>query len=66
MNGTVATSFGCPFEGNISEEIVLRYVDEYLSLGMNNITLADTTGMANPDQVKNLVSKVKNKLGIFL
>jgi len=63
MNGSVATSFGCPFEGNISEDKVLRYIDEYLSLGMNSITLADTTGMGNPVQVKNLVNKVKQQIG---
>ena len=63
LNGTVATSFGCPFEGNISEDKVLRYIDEYLSLGMDSITLADTTGMGNPVQVKNLVTKVKQHIG---
>src|SRR5699024_9234320 len=52
VNGSIATSFGCPFEGSISEELILRIIDDYLEMGMNSITLADTTGMANPVQVK--------------
>ncbi|WP_040978046.1 hydroxymethylglutaryl-CoA lyase [Oceanobacillus jeddahense] len=63
VNGTVATAFGCPFEGDISEDAVQQYVNTYLKMGMNSITLADTTGMANPVQVKQLVSKVKEQIG---
>lgn len=55
VNGSIATSFGCPFEGKIDEKTVFSYVEEYLKIGMNSITLADTTGMANPKQVYNLI-----------
>ncbi|MFW2022707.1 hydroxymethylglutaryl-CoA lyase [Acinetobacter baumannii] len=58
FNGTVATTFGCPFEGKISEREVFSLVEHYLKLGIHNITLADTTGMANPVQVKRIVSHV--------
>ncbi|BCO25329.1 hydroxymethylglutaryl-CoA lyase YngG [Rhodoferax lithotrophicus] len=51
VNGTIATAFGCPFEGVQDQERVLATVQAYLDLGMNSITLADTTGMANPQQV---------------
>jgi hydroxymethylglutaryl-CoA lyase len=62
LNGTVATTFGCPFEGVIDEDGVLRIVDAYLELGMQGITLADTTGMANPRQVYRLVQRVLTKV----
>ncbi len=58
LNGTVATAFGCPFEGRIDENRVLHLVDAYRELGIGGITLADTTGMANPRQVTRLVARV--------
>jgi hydroxymethylglutaryl-CoA lyase len=57
LNGSVATAFGCPFEGRQAPERVLGLVRRYLDLGVQGITLADTTGMANPAQVEALVSQ---------
>jgi hydroxymethylglutaryl-CoA lyase len=58
VNGTVATAFGCPFEGPQSEDRVMALVEDYLRIGFSGITLADTTGMANPRQVEALTAKV--------
>jgi len=63
LNGTIATAFGCPFEGRQSAEKVLAFVDRYLSLGASGITLADTTGMAHPAQVADLVADVLQRCG---
>lgn len=62
LNGTVATTFGCPFEGHIEDDVVMRLVDAYLELGVQGITLADTTGMANPRQVYQLVQRLLGRL----
>jgi hydroxymethylglutaryl-CoA lyase len=62
LNGSIATTFGCPFEGVIDEDVVLQIVDAYLELGMHGVTLADTTGMANPRQVYRLVQQVLQRL----
>ncbi len=62
LNGSIATTFGCPFEGRIDEDRVLRIVDDYLALGMHGISLADTTGMANPRQVFSLVQRVLTRV----
>jgi hydroxymethylglutaryl-CoA lyase len=62
LNGSIATTFGCPFEGRIDEDRVLAIVDAYLALGMHGITLADTTGMANPRQVFGLVQRVLTRI----
>lgn len=51
VNGCVATAFGCPFEGEQPVAKVMEVVRQYLGMGMNSITLADTTGMADPRQV---------------
>ena len=58
LNGTIATAFGCPFEGEVPLARVLAVAERYLSLGITEITLADTTGMANPRQAAALLSAV--------
>ncbi|WP_166360123.1 hydroxymethylglutaryl-CoA lyase [Pseudomonas akapageensis] len=62
LNASVATAFGCPFEGRIDEDDVMRIVDAYLALGVQGVTLADTTGMANPRQVERMVARVLTRL----
>jgi hydroxymethylglutaryl-CoA lyase len=62
LNGSVATTFGCPFEGPVDEDVVMRLVDAYQTFGMQGVTLADTTGMANPRQVYRLVRRVLEQL----
>lgn len=63
VNGSIATAFGCPFEGDQPIERVLWAVESYLEMGMESITLADTTGMAYPTQVIELVSALKSRFG---
>jgi hydroxymethylglutaryl-CoA lyase len=55
MNGTVSTSFGCPFEGAVSEARVMEIAERYLAIGFDGLTFADTTGMANPRQVERMM-----------
>jgi hydroxymethylglutaryl-CoA lyase len=62
LNGTVATAFGCPYEGPIDEGRVLEIVETYLGMGMHGVTLADTTGMANPRQVARLVGRALDRV----
>ncbi|CDY75204.1 Hydroxymethylglutaryl-CoA lyase [Caballeronia glathei] len=62
LNATVATAFGCPFEGRIDEDRVASIVDTYREMGMQGITLADTTGMANPRQVARIVERVLGRI----
>lgn len=63
VNATVATAFGCPFEGLQPEDKVLAQVERYLDLGVDGVTLADTTGMANPRQVARLVARALPLVG---
>jgi hydroxymethylglutaryl-CoA lyase len=60
LNGTIATSFGCPYEGGISEKTIFSLIEGYLERNVMSVTLADTTGMANPTQVELLLTKVKD------
>lgn len=63
LNGSIATAFGCPFEGKQPEEKVLQLIESYLAIGLDSVTLADTTGMANPRQVAGLVAAVRRQFG---
>lgn len=62
LNATVATAFGCPFEGSIDEARVFAIVDAYREMGIEGVTLADTTGMANPRQVARMVRRALDRL----
>jgi hydroxymethylglutaryl-CoA lyase len=55
---SLSTTFGCPFEGHVHEDVVLDFVARFRDLGFDGISLADTTGMANPKQVRDLTRKV--------
>lgn len=59
LRGAVATAFGCPFEGEVSLDNVLRIVGTYLRHGARHITLGDTTGMATPPVVTRTVEAIR-------
>jgi hydroxymethylglutaryl-CoA lyase len=61
LKGGIATSFGCPFEGIISTHRVLQVVDAYIDLGVDCIGLADTTGMANPSLIQEVIQEVRKR-----
>lgn len=58
INASLSTTFGCPFEGEVPEVRVLELVEKLIDLGIQGVTLCDTTGMANPAQVKRLCETV--------
>ena len=57
----IATSFGCPFEGEVPEDRLLSIVGRLLELGSDEVMIADTTGMANPLQVERTIGKVRER-----
>lgn len=54
VNISISTAFGCPMEGVVTPETVLRLGDRFAERGVQGITICDTTGMANPAQVEAL------------
>jgi len=52
---SLATVFGCPFEGEVKVEETLRYIEKVKDLGVDTITLADTVGYGNPKKVREIV-----------
>ncbi len=63
MRGYVVTAFGCPYEGRIPPEKVEFILRVYQALGVHEIALGDTTGMANPVQVSRMIERIKPQLG---
>lgn len=61
LRGAVATAFGCPFEGEVSIDNVLKLVEAYLQGGARHITLGDTTGMATPPVVTRTVEAIRRR-----
>ena len=61
LRGAVACAFGCPFEGEVPVSAVLRIVDAYARLGVDRLTLGDTTGMATPPTVARLVQAIRER-----
>ena len=62
INASLSTSFGCPFEGRVDQQYVLMLMERLLDLGVQGISLCDTTGMANPDQVSRLCEAARERL----
>ena len=59
LRGAVATAFGCPFEGEVTLDNVLKIIGTYLQHGAKHITLGDTTGMATPPVVTRTVDAIR-------
>jgi len=55
------SAFGCVYEGSISESAVLAAAEKMMSAGVDEINLADSTGMANPLAIRSLVHKMAER-----
>ncbi|AWW74275.1 hydroxymethylglutaryl-CoA lyase [Erythrobacter sp. KY5] len=60
---TISAAFGCPFEGEVKPETVLRIAQELASEGPEEIALADTIGVGVPSQVSDLFGQLGQLLG---
>ena len=57
----IATSFGCPFEGDVPPERVASIVDKVVADGADRVAFGDTTGMATPRRVVDVISAVRER-----
>ncbi|HZU39696.1 MAG TPA: hydroxymethylglutaryl-CoA lyase [Solirubrobacteraceae bacterium] len=58
----ISTSFGCPYEGHVPAERVLGIAGELAAAGAQEVGFGDTTGMANPLQVREFFSAAAQAL----
>lgn len=56
-----ATTFGCPFDGEVTLQQVMDYVEKAYALGIRDIDLCDTIGVATPVQVENTILALREK-----
>eukprot|EP01022_Parablepharisma_sp_SALTPOND_P018063 TRINITY_DN29339_c0_g8_i1.p2 TRINITY_DN29339_c0_g8~~TRINITY_DN29339_c0_g8_i1.p2 ORF type:complete len:334 (+),score=110.29 TRINITY_DN29339_c0_g8_i1:75-1004(+) len=62
LRGYVITAFGCPYEGAIAPALVEGVARAFQEMGVSEVSLGDTTGMANPEQVKRLLGRLQPAL----
>ncbi|MGO4887521.1 hydroxymethylglutaryl-CoA lyase [Anaerobacillus sp. MEB173] len=58
VRGYVSTVFGCPYEGNVSIDSIIRVSEQLFEMGINELSLGDTIGVANPKQVQEVLEKL--------
>jgi hydroxymethylglutaryl-CoA lyase len=59
----ISTAFGCTIQGVVPEDEVLRLAEQVVRAGADEVGLSDTTGMANPAQVRRLFQRLRAALG---
>ncbi|NBC88637.1 MAG: hydroxymethylglutaryl-CoA lyase [Alphaproteobacteria bacterium] len=59
----LSTAFGCTIEGAVAEDQVVRLAEKAVEAGAEELSLSDTTGYADPAQVRRLTRKVKTAVG---
>jgi hydroxymethylglutaryl-CoA lyase len=60
--GVISVSFGCPYEGEVPVERVLGIAERLAGAGCEEIAFGDTTGMANPVQVREFFERAGERL----
>ena len=56
VRGYISTVFGCPYEGAVEPRQALRVAQALLEMGINELSLGDTIGVATPNQVVDVIS----------
>ena len=64
VRGYLSTAFGCPYEGAIPQRRVVQLVGRMLDLGVFEVSVGDTIGVATPKQVKQLLKSIGRSVGL--
>ncbi len=59
----MSTAFGCTLQGAVSEDEVMALAEQLVAAGVDEVGLSDTSGMANPAQVRRLFTRLRQALG---
>jgi len=63
FEGNISTAFGCTLEGPVPERKVVELARRLMDAGVDDVGLSDTTGYANPAQLRRLVKLVRAEVG---
>jgi hydroxymethylglutaryl-CoA lyase len=58
VRGGLQCAFGCRYEGRIDPSAVLKMAERHFALGIDEIALADSTGMAHPKDIRFLMTRI--------
>ncbi len=64
VRGYISTAFGCPYEGAVAPEAVKRVAAMLLELGVDELSIGDTIGVATPNQVVKVTEALAPLAGI--
>ncbi len=59
----LSTAFGCTLQGAVDEDEVIVLAEQLVAAGVDEVGLSDTTGMANPAQVRRLFTRLRAAIG---
>lgn len=62
VRACISTAFYCPYEGKINKEDVINLCRRFVSIGVDELSVADTIGMANPIESYELFNQLKGEL----
>lgn len=65
INVILGTVFGCPYDGRVELERVMDIAGEFVAVGVDEITFADTVGLANPNKIAQAVQLFQATHGEF-
>ena len=60
--GVISVVFGCPYEGEVPPDRVLEIAERLVNAGCEEVSFGDTTGMANPKQVREFFATATQRL----
>lgn len=66
IRACISTAFYCPYEGKIEEDKVIALCQSFISMGADELSIADTIGMANPLESYTLFKRLKETFPTIL
>ncbi|MEZ4270849.1 MAG: hydroxymethylglutaryl-CoA lyase [Myxococcota bacterium] len=64
VRGYVSTAFWCPYEGKIEPQVVVEVTERLLDLGVSGVSLGDTIGKGNPEEVRQLLELLLPRVSV--
>jgi hydroxymethylglutaryl-CoA lyase len=64
VRGYISTAFGCPYEGNMDIKKLLSVAKRLFDLGVYEVSVGDTIGVAQPQQVRSFIRILKSEFSI--
>ena len=63
VRGYLSTAFGCPYEGAVPVQKVIEVTERLLAMGVFEVSVSDTIGIAHPGQVRQVLESLVSKVG---